>query len=78
MVEVDSEIIKRTFTASFEPNLDIEEIELIFNKLSESTDILNFRVVKANEEEIELEYESYLDLEDASEFLASLGADKNI
>ena len=78
VVEVDSEIIKRTFTASFEPNLDIEEIELIFNKLSESTDILNFRVVKANEEEIELEYESYLDLEDASEFLASLGADKNI
>ncbi|MDC3098728.1 hypothetical protein OA493_03205 [Gammaproteobacteria bacterium] len=78
VVEVDSEIIKRTFTASFEPNLDIEEIELIFNKLSESTDILNFWIVKANEEAIELEYESYLDLEDAAEFLASLGADKNI
>ncbi|MAK16832.1 MAG: hypothetical protein CMQ70_02575 [Gammaproteobacteria bacterium] len=78
VVEVDSEIIKRTFTASFEPNLDIEEIELIFNKLSESTDILNFWIVKANEEAIELEYESYLDLEDAAEFLVSLGAEKNI
>ena len=78
VVEVDSEIIKRTFTASFEPNLDIEDIELIFNKLSESTDILNFRILKASEETIELEYESYLNLEDAAEFLASLGAVKNI
>jgi len=78
VVEVDSEIIKRTFTASFEPNLDIEDIELIFNKLSESTDILNFRILKASEEAIELEYESYLNLEDAAEFLASLGAVKNI
>ncbi len=78
VVEVDSEIIKRTFTASFEPNLDIEDIELIFNKLSESTDILNFRILKASEEAIELEYESYLNLEDAAEFLTSLGAVKNI
>ena len=78
VVEVDSEIIKRTFTALFEPNLDIEDIELIFNKLSESTDILNFRILKASEEAIELEYESYLNLEDAAEFLASLGAVKNI
>ena len=78
VVEVDSDIIKRTFTASFEPNLDIEDIELIFNKLSESTDILNFRILKASEEAIELEYESYLNLEDAAEFLASLGAVKNI
>ena len=78
VVEVDSEIIKRTFTASFEPNLDIEDIELIFNKLSESTDILNFRILKASEEAIELEYESYLDLEVATEFLASLGAVENI
>ena len=78
VIEVDSEIIKRTFTASFEPNLDIEDIELIFNKLSESTDILNFRILKASEEAIELEYESYLNLEDAAEFLASLGAVKNI
>ena len=78
VVEVDNEIIKRTFTASFEPNLDIEDIELIFNKLSESTDILNFRILKASEEAIELEYESYLNLEDAAEFLASLGAVKNI
>ena len=78
VVEVDSEIIKRTFTASFEPNLDIEDIELIFNKLSESTDILNFRILKASEEAIELEYESYLNFEDAAEFLASLGAVKNI
>ena len=78
VVEVDSEIIKRTFTASFKPNLDIEDIELIFNKLSESTDILNFRILKASEEAIELEYESYLNLEDAAEFLASLGAVKNI
>ena len=46
--------------------------------LSESTDILNFRILKASEEAIELEYESYLNLEDAAEFLASLGAVKNI
>ena len=78
VVKVDNEIVKRTFTASFQPNLKIEEIESIFNKLSESTDILNFRVLRVNDESIELEYESYLELEDAAKFLASLGAFKNI
>ena len=78
VVKVDNEIVKRTFTASFQPNLKIEEIETIFNKLSESTDILNFRVLKVSEESIEMEYESYLELEDAEKFLSSLGAFKNI
>ena len=78
VAEVNNEIIKRTYKALFQPNLDIEDIELIFYQLSESTDVLNFRVLRANEEFIELEYESYLGFEDAAKFLTSMGAVKNI
>ena len=78
VINVNNEIVKRTFTASFQPNLDIDDIEQIFTKLSESTDILNYRVSSANKESIELEYESYLGLEEAAKFLKSLGAIKNI
>ena len=73
----DFEIVKRTFTAIFAPDLEIQNIELIFNKLSESTDILNFRILRANEEFLELEYESYLTIDDATSFLPSLGALQN-
>ena len=75
---VNNEIVKRTYKALFRPDSNIEDIELIFNKLSESTDVLTFRILRANEEFIELEYESYLKLEDAAKFLTSLGAIKNI
>ena len=78
VVNENNEIIKRTYKALFQPNLDLEDIESIFNKLSESTDILNFRIVRANEELIELEYESYLGMEDAAKFLTTLGAMRNI
>ena len=77
MEKKDFEIVKRTFTAIFAPDLEIHNIELIFNKLSESTDILNFRILRANEEFLELEYESYLTIDDATNFLASLGALQN-
>ena len=78
VANVSNKIIKRTYKAIFRPDLNIEEIELIFNKLSESTDVLNFRVLRANEETLELEYQSYLGIEDSARFVTSLGAIKNI
>ena len=78
VAKVNNQIIKRSYKALFRPNLDIKDIELIFSQLSESTDVLNFRVLRANEEFIELEYESYLGFEDAAKFLTSMGAVKNI
>ena len=74
VVQEGMEVTKKTFTASFKPDLSIEEIEIIFNKLSESTDILNFRILKSNPQTIVLEYESYLGPEDAALFLSSMGA----
>lgn len=74
VVQEGREVTKKTFTASFKPDLSIEEIEIIFNKLSESTDILNFRILKSNPQNIVLEYESYLGPEDAALFLRSMGA----
>ena len=74
VVQEGREVTKKTFTASFKPDLSIEEIEIIFNKLSESTDILNFRILKSNPQTIVLEYESYLGPEDAAIFLSSMGA----
>ena len=74
VVQEGREVTKKTFTASFKPDLSIEEIETIFNKLSESTDILNFRILKSNPQNIVLEYESYLGPEDAALFLRSMGA----
>ena len=78
VANVSNKIIKRTYKAKFRPDLNIEEIEFIFNKLSESTDVLNFRVLRANEETLELEYQSYLGIEDSAKFVTSLGAIKNI
>ena len=74
VVQEGREVTKKTFTASFKPDLSIEEIEIIFNKLSESTDILNFRILKSNPQNIVLEYESYLGPEDGAIFLSSMGA----
>ena len=74
VVQEGREVTKKTFTASFKPDLSIEEIEIIFNKLSESTDILNFRILRSNPQNIVLEYESYLGPEDAASFLSSMGA----
>ena len=74
VVQEGREVTKKTFTASFKPDLSIEEIEIIFNKLSESTDILNFRILKSNPQNIVLEYESYLGPEDAALFLRNMGA----
>jgi len=72
------EVTKKTFIASFKADLSIEEIEIIFNRLSESTDILNFRILRSNAQSIDLEYESYLGPEDAASFLSSMGALTNL
>lgn len=71
------DITKKTFIASFRADLSINDIESIFNNLSESTDILNFRVLNSNKETIDLEYESYLESEDAAALMSSLGASEN-
>ena len=71
------DITKKTFIASFRADLSINDIESIFNNLSESTDILNFRVLNSNKETIDLEYESYLEPEDAAALMNSLGASEN-
>ena len=78
VVQDSREVKKKTFIASFKADLSIEEIEVIFNRLSESTDILNFIILKANTQSIVLEYESYLGPEDAASFLSSMGALTNI
>ena len=72
------EVTKKTFIASFKADLSIEEIEIIFNRLSKSTDILNFRILRSNAQSIDLEYESYLGPEDAASFLSSMGALTNL
>ena len=71
------DIRKKTFIASFRADLSINDIESIFNNLSESTDILNFRVLNSNKETIDLEYESYLEPEDAAALMNTLGASEN-
>mgnify|MGYP001444135313 CR=1 FL=1 len=68
---------KRTYFATFNADLTIEEIEIILNKLSESTDVLNFRVKTYSQDGILLEYESYLNEESVLNLMKYIGENSN-
>lgn len=68
---------KRTYTATFSSDMNIEEIEKVLNKLSESTDVLSFRIKVYSQEGIVLEYESYLNSESVITLMADIGAISN-
>lgn len=68
---------KRTYTATFSSDMNIEEIEKVLNKLSESTDVLSFRIKVYSQEGIVLEYESYLNSESLITLMADIGAISN-
>lgn len=68
---------KRTYTATFSSDMNIEEIEKVLNKLSESTDVLSFRIKVYSQDGIVLEYESYLNSESVITLMADIGAISN-
>jgi len=68
---------KRTYTATFSSDMNIEEIEKVLNKLSESTDVLSFRIKAYSQDGIVLEYESYLNSESVITLMADIGAISN-
>ena len=68
---------KRTYTATFSSDMNIEEIEKVLNKLSESTDVLSFRIKVYSQDGIVLEYESYLNSESLITLMADIGAISN-
>ena len=68
---------KRTYTATFSSDMNIEEIEKVLNKLSESTDVLSFRIKAYSQDGIVLEYESYLNSESVITLMADIGALSN-
>ena len=71
------DLIKRTYTATFSSDMNIEEIEKVLNKLSESTDVLSFRIKAYSQDGIVLEYESYLNSESVITLMADIGAISN-
>ena len=71
------DLIKRTYTATFSSDMNIEEIEKVLNKLSESTDVLSFRIKAYSQDGIVLEYESYLNSESVITLMADIGALSN-
>ena len=66
-------ISKNSYSAIFDAELSLEQITELVETLSLSTDILHFRVKKISADEIEIEYETYLDKDKATEFFSELG-----
>ena len=66
-------ISKNSYSAIFDAELSLEQITELLETLSLSTDILHFRVKKISADEIEIEYETYLDKDKATEFFGELG-----
>ena len=66
-------ISKNSYSAIFDAELSLEQITELLETLSLSTDILHFRVKKISADEIEIEYETYLDKDKATEFFSELG-----
>ena len=66
-------ISKNSYSVIFDAELSLEQITELVETLSLSTDILHFRVKKISADEIEIEYETYLDKDKATEFFSELG-----
>jgi len=66
-------ISKNSYSAIFDAELSLEQITELLETLSLSTDILHFRVKKISADEIEIEYETYLDKDKATAFFKELG-----
>ena len=66
-------ISKNSYSVIFDAELSLEQITELVETLSLSTDILHFRVKKISADEIEIEYETYLDKDRATEFFSELG-----
>jgi len=73
VLRVSDAISKNSYLVTFNSNLSLDEITELIETLSVSTDILHFRVKRISGEEIEIEYETYLDKVKATEFFKKLG-----
>ena len=73
VLRVSDAISKNSYLVTFDSNLSLDEITELIETLSVSTDILHFRVKRISGEEIEIEYETYLDKVKATEFFKKLG-----
>tara|TARA_B100000676_G_scaffold70068_1_gene70013 strand:+ start:652 stop:1590 length:939 start_codon:yes stop_codon:yes gene_type:complete len=73
VLRVSDAISKNSYLVTFDSSLSLDEITELIETLSVSTDILNFRVKRISAEEIEIEYETYLDKVKATEFFKKLG-----
>tara|TARA_Y100001970_G_scaffold103134_1_gene129439 strand:+ start:319 stop:1257 length:939 start_codon:yes stop_codon:yes gene_type:complete len=73
VLRVSDAISKNSYLVTFDSSLSLDEITELIETLSVSTDILHFRVKRISAEEIEIEYETYLDKVKATEFFKKLG-----
>lgn len=73
VLRVSDAISKNSYLVTFDSGLSLDEITELIETLSVSTDILHFRVKRISDEEIEIEYETYLDKVKATEFFKKLG-----
>ena len=73
VLRVSDAISKNSYLVTFDSGLSLDEITELIETLSVSTDILHFRVKRISGEEIEIEYETYLDKVKATEFFKELG-----
>ena len=73
VLRVSDAISKNSYLVTFDSGLSLDEITELIETLSVSTDILHFRVKRISGEEIEIEYETYLDKVKATEFFRKLG-----
>ena len=73
VLAVSDAISKNSYLVTFDSGLSLDEITELIETMSVSTDILHFRIKRISVEEIEIEYETYLDKVKATEFFKKLG-----
>ncbi len=73
VLKITNAIVKNSYSVTFDAELSLEQITELVETLSLSTDILHFRVKKISADEIEIEYETYLDKDKATAFFKELG-----
>ncbi len=72
ILDYDQTISKNNYFITFNKNLSSDQITNLIEALSSSSDILNFRIKKISSEEIQIEYETYLDELKATELFKAL------
>ena len=73
VLRVDDVISQNSYSVTFDSELSLDQIIELVETLSISTDILHFRVKRISSESIEIEYDTYLDRDKATEFFRKLG-----